>query len=79
MTLGKTMDEITTSKEHSKSFVESLIKVVEYIGVLNIDDYIPALAWMDLQVSIVIEVYEYIRGSVTNISEGVLLARNYNV
>ena len=56
-----------------------LIKVVEYIGVLNIDDYIPALAWMDLQVSIVIEVYEYIRGSVTNISEGVLLARNYNV
>ena len=39
-----------------------LIKVVEYIGVLNIDDYIPALAWMDLQVSIVIEVYEYIRG-----------------
>ena len=79
MTLGKTMDEITTSKEHSKSFVESLIKVVEYIGVLNIGDYIPALAWMDLQVSIVIEVYEYIRGSVTNISEGVLLARNYNV
>ena len=39
-----------------------LIKVVEYIGVLNIGDYIPALAWMDLQVSIVIEVYEYIRG-----------------
>ena len=53
--MGKTMDEITTSKEHSKSFVESLIKVVEYIGVLNIDDYIPALAWMDLQVSIVID------------------------
>ena len=54
------MDELTTSKEHTKSFMESLIKSVEYVGMLNISDYIPFLAWMDLQVSIVIEVYEYI-------------------
>ena len=50
MTLGKTMDELTTSKDQRKSFVESLIKSVEYLGMLNIDDYIPCLAWMDLQV-----------------------------
>ena len=55
MTLGKTMDELTTSKEHSKSFIDSLIKSVEYVGMFNISDYIPSLAWMDLQVSIVID------------------------
>ena len=54
MTLGKTMDELTTSKEHSKSFIDSLIKSIEYMGMLNIGDYIPSLAWMDLQVSIFI-------------------------
>ena len=40
--------------------MESITKAVEYLGMLNIGDYIPSLAWMDLQVSIVIEVYEYI-------------------
>ena len=40
--------------------MESLIKSVEYVGMLNIGDYIPFVAWMDLQVSILIEVYEYI-------------------
>ena len=54
MTLGKTMDELTNSKEHSKSFMESVIKSIEYMGMFNISDYIPCLAWMDLQV------YEYI-------------------
>ena len=54
MDLGKTMDELTSSKEHSKSFMESVIKSVEYMGMFNISDYIPCLAWMDLQV------YEYI-------------------
>ena len=49
------MDELTTSKEHSKSFIDSLIKSVEYVGMFNISDYIPSLAWMDLQVSIVID------------------------
>ena len=49
------MDELTTSKEHSKSFIDSLIKSIEYMGMLNIGDYIPSLAWMDLQVSIVID------------------------
>ena len=52
MTLGKTMDELTTSKEHSKSFIESLIKSIDYLGMLNIGDYIPSVAWMDLQASI---------------------------
>mgnify|MGYP002775630859 CR=1 FL=1 len=54
MVLGKTMEELTSSKEHSKSFMESVIKSVEYMGMFNISDYIPCLAWMDLQV------YEYI-------------------
>ena len=60
MTSGKMMDELTTSKENSRPLMESITKAVEYLGMLNIGDYIPSLAWMDLQVSIVTEVYEYI-------------------
>ena len=48
MTLGKTLDEIQSSKQHKESFVELLL------GENNISDLIPSLAWMDLQVSIFI-------------------------
>ena len=60
MILGNKMEKLTTSKENSRPLMESITKAVEYLGMLNIGDYIPSLAWMDLQVSIVIEVYEYI-------------------
>ena len=53
MTLG---NKLTTSKENSIALMESITKAVEYLGMLNIGDYIPSLAWMDLQV------YEYIWG-----------------
>ena len=52
--LGKTMEDLTSNTEHSKAFMESVTKSVEYMGMFNISDYIPCLAWMDLQV------YEYI-------------------
>ena len=60
MILGNKMEKLTTSKENSRPLMESITKAVEYLGMLNIGDYIPSLAWMDLQVSIVTEVYEYI-------------------
>lgn len=52
MILGKTLDEIKSSKQHQESFVELLLSAIEYIGVINISDVIPSLAWLDLQVSI---------------------------
>ena len=52
MAFGKIMDEITTSsKQHSETFAELLVKVSEAGSELNISDLIPCLAWLDLQVS----------------------------
>ena len=48
MVIGKTMDEKT---------IELLIQIAHLIGEMNIGDFFPALAWMDLQVSIV---YSYL-------------------
>ena len=53
MTLGKAMDEIVaSSKQHSETFTELLVKLSETGSELNISDLIPSLAWLDLQVSL---------------------------
>ena len=53
MTLGKAMDEIVaSSKQHSETFTELLVKLLETWSKLNIGDLIPCLAWLDLQVSL---------------------------
>ena len=54
MTLGKTLDQIQSSKQHKESFLELLLDSIKYMGENNISDLIPSLAWMDLQVSIFI-------------------------
>ena len=53
MTLGKAMDEIVASStQHSETFTELLVKLLETWSELNIGDLIPCLAWLDLQVSL---------------------------
>ena len=48
MAIGKTMDE---------EIIDLLIQLTQFVGVMNIGDFVPSLAWMDLQVSIV---YSYL-------------------
>ena len=50
MAIGKTMDE---------EIIDLLLQLAQFIGAMNIGDFFPSLAWMDLQVSIVYS-YSYV-------------------
>lgn len=75
MAISKRLDEVATHSQTdpSNSLVALLLEIIHLLGIFNVGDFIPLLAWMDLQGCV--RRSKIVRQKITAVWQGVIDAR----